>query len=634
MANLVNLAQEISQKFDKLEKEVRALRKQADKSHAHSRSAAHRRSRSRTTHHRSRGRSTHHHHSQSGSTHSCSQSRTTHYCSRSRTAHHHSRSRTTHHRSRNRTTHHRSRSRTTLHCSRSTGDALSERPPQQQGGATRTKASREEPTYSTEFYAETSYHPSGHSDTPDPGRTISQKADTPPAQLAGHNSKPVGHKHCTGLQDRLLDQTTTEAPPTYPSILSRPAPTDHGRDHRAVTETSYRRSTTIRGVLLQPLLGSKEGRGAASSHQPESLERVYSKGTLQDGGDPQPERSFAVRELASQDRPKRCLFHNTHSPSVQKVPEIYVQRESLPVHLPSLRTVFSPMGIHQDPQTSHSNAATRGSKADSLHGRHTIAHGVEGNNSQSPNRGDIPIRKPGVYNQQKEICYEPSSNLRIPRSNSRLYKYGATPSPTKNEKYTGRSPQNSKAGNYDSPPLSSFVRHDECNKLHHPPSPIVLSPPTDDTIQHPREELSALRSTSYPSPGLPGRARMVGHQHGQVEWQDHLEEGDRPHHRLGCIPTGLGSILQSPEDRRSLVRIGMQDAHQLPQTIGCQIGNPDICKIQNRNIHSVEDRQYHSSGLHQPPWRNSLQRSGSTDKEVVDVVSREEHTHHSPAPTV
>ena len=70
------------------------------------------------------------------------------------------------------------------------------------------------------------------------------------------------------------------------------------------------------------------------------------------------------------------------------------------------------MGIHQDPQTSHSNAATGGSKADSL--QHTIARGVEGNNSQSPNRGDIPNRKPGVYNQQKEICYEPSSNLRIP----------------------------------------------------------------------------------------------------------------------------------------------------------------------------------------------------------------------------
>ena len=94
MANLVNLAQEMSQKFDKLEKEVCALRKQADKSHAHSCRIAHRCSQSRTTHHRSQDRTTHHHHSQSGSTHR-PPSRMTHHRSRSRTTHHHSWSRTT-----------------------------------------------------------------------------------------------------------------------------------------------------------------------------------------------------------------------------------------------------------------------------------------------------------------------------------------------------------------------------------------------------------------------------------------------------------------------------------------------------------------------------------------------------------
>ena len=100
--------------------EVRVLRKQADKSHAHSHSVAHRHSRSRTTHHRSRSRTTHRHHSQSGSTHCRSPSRMTHHRSQSRTTHHRSRSRTTHH-SWNRTTHHRSQSRTTLHRSRSRG---------------------------------------------------------------------------------------------------------------------------------------------------------------------------------------------------------------------------------------------------------------------------------------------------------------------------------------------------------------------------------------------------------------------------------------------------------------------------------------------------------------------------------
>ena len=45
-------------------------------------------------------------------------------------------------------------------------------------------------------------------------------------------------------------------------------------------------------------------------------------------------------------------------PSVQKIPEIYIPRESLSVHLSPLQTVFSPMGIHQNLQTSYSTAET------------------------------------------------------------------------------------------------------------------------------------------------------------------------------------------------------------------------------------------------------------------------------------
>ena len=228
-------------------------------------------------------------------THHCSQSRTTHHHSQSRTTHYHrSRSRTTslsslsgrthHHHSLSRITCHRSRSRTTRHHSRSRGAPEMPFPNvslNSRGGATRIKAPREEANYNTEFYVETSYYPPRHSDTPNSNQTTSWKTDTPPAQLAGHNSEPVSHKHRTRLQNRLLDQTTTEAVPTSPSILSRPAPIDHGGDHRAVTETSYRGDTTIRG-------------------------------------DSQVEKPLATRELVSQGQPKGCLLHDTHHHQYRK----------------------------------------------------------------------------------------------------------------------------------------------------------------------------------------------------------------------------------------------------------------------------------------------------------------------------
>ena len=85
-------------------------------------------------------------------------------------------SRMANHRSQSTTTHHHSQSR----------DTLLNVPPTT-GEATRTKAPKEEVNYSMEFY-----HPPGHSDTSDPGLTISQKAGIPPTQLTSCNSRLVG----------------------------------------------------------------------------------------------------------------------------------------------------------------------------------------------------------------------------------------------------------------------------------------------------------------------------------------------------------------------------------------------------------------------------------------------------------
>ena len=56
---------------------------------------------------------------------------------------------------------------------------------------------------------------------------------------------------------------------------------------------------------------------------------------------------------------------------------------------------------------------------------------------------------------------------------------------------------------------------------------------------------------------------MVGQPHEEMEWENPLEEQDRPGNRLRRIPQGMGSSLPGPEDWRSLVSIGREHAHQL-----------------------------------------------------------------------
>jgi len=138
----------------------------------------------------------------------------------------------------------------------------------------------------------------------------------------------------------------------------------------------------------------------------------------------------------------------------------------------------------------------------------------------------------------------------------------------------------------------SPVRHDECNKLYHSPNPIVLSPPTDDAIQHPTEELSA--RVILPQDCLE-----------ELEWWD---TNMSRWNGMTIVKREMDLTIDSDasqqdwgafcKDRQNLL-FGTENACQLSKTIGCHLGNPDVCKIKNRNVHPIEDRQYHhSNGLH------------------------------------
>ena len=59
----------------------------------------------------------------------------------------------------------------------------------------------------------------------------------------------------------------------------------------------------------------------------------------------------------------------------------------------------------------------------------------------------------------------------------------------------------------------------------------------------------------------------------------------------------------------------------------------DIPEERNQDVSTPQVRQYHGSGIYKQPGRSSLQGIGRLSQEPMDVVSGEEHSHHSPAPT-
>ena len=85
--------------------------------------------------------------------------------------------------------------------------------------------------------------------------------------------------------------------------------------------------------------------------------------------------------------------------------------------------------------------------------------------------------------------------------------------------------------------------------------------------------------------------------------------------------------MSGAEDRRSLDTSRVPDAHQLPGASSSHICSADVCKEHNWDINTTEIGQHISCCIHKQPGRHSLPRAGRT------VVPREEHTHHSVAPT-
>ena len=65
----------------------------------------------------------------------------------------------------------------------------------------------------------------------------------------------------------------------------------------------------------------------------------------------------------------------------------------------------------------------------------------------------------------------------------------------------------------------------ECNDRSHTPSPAVFSPSTDCPSGSPQGGCTGLRDPAQPLTSQQGRADMVGHSDGEVEWEIGVDQG-------------------------------------------------------------------------------------------------------------
>ena len=190
----------------------------------------------------------------------------------------------------------------------------------------------------------------------------SREVSSLPTKLVEGNTGPMGPKHDSGLPDRLLLNATSTCNTSLSTILCRPDSADFRGSNRVTTEGSNRGNSTCRTnrVLFKPFSCPQEGWRTMASNQSQSPKQFCEQGTFQNGGHSYTERSPEKGGLAGQNRYERCLLFNTHSPKPQKIPQVYVQREDLPIQLPTIRPILSPMGVYKNSKTSTSDSPERG----------------------------------------------------------------------------------------------------------------------------------------------------------------------------------------------------------------------------------------------------------------------------------
>ena len=237
------------------------------------------------------------------------------------------------------------------------------------------------------------------------------------------------------MSNRLSVGATPTISPYSSTSLLHSEPTDSRGTIQTYPETSNQAAGTPLGnrLLFQHLPGSQIEWGTEVSDQPESPQPVCSPRTLQDGGHPHLEGPTEARRLVGKNRPQGCLSGDSHSPDTQRLPQVPIPRQNIPLHLPAVRTIFSPLGLYQDIEICPDPPMCEGSATDCLYRQHTSPSRVKGTTTRPPGRDMLPARMPGVHHQHGEVGDDPRSCHRVSWPHSKLNQYGAKP-PTSKDK--------------------------------------------------------------------------------------------------------------------------------------------------------------------------------------------------------
>ena len=379
--------------------------------------------------------------------------------------------------------------------------------------------------------------------------------------------------------------------------------------------------------LSLPTICSPQKRwGDETNNQPKGVELIRTDSALQNGGHSHGERYPKTRRLDDQSRPEGCIFHDSDCTLPEGTATISVAGDHLPVQLPAIWPVVSPMGLYQDHEANSDNPQVLGPKDDHIHRRHPDHGRLTICSKGAHSCSDLPSRKSRFHSQLPQIPSEPHTGNRNPGLHSELCCHGNQSAGQQNQTSPLRGKETPGSGRLQGHSLVTPPGQTEPCCASYPPSTPVLQEPTilpSEGVRNERGEglLSASTADSLSNRGV----EMVAATPYQMEWAGPDCTEPRPDDRDRCLHSRVGSTVSGHKDRRALVAHREDETHKLPGATGSHSCSEVFCQRQTEHHNPPEGGQHDSHGIHKQVWGNSLPRTEPAHERVVAVVPGEEY---------
>ena len=347
-------------------------------------------------------------------------------------------------------------------------------------------------------------------------------------------------------------------------------------------------------------------RGRASNKSP-TFKQIRSESKIQDGEHFTSERHFETKQFSHQNRLKRCFLQHPYCQKVKKIPSVYLPQQTLPILRPTIWNFNSSSSVFQDPKACYALLRTRGISLIIYLDDLLIATGTYIDCLNHTKQVISLLESLGFrINYEKSIII-PTQKLEFLGfiiDSTSVSRPPSRENPV--NKIVSLKASENKRNHFNKTALK-IHRSLHFSKIRCSPSTstlLITSVPEKLCFTRLPILPHSVQSRGSPEPRSHNRPKVVGRPPAVSQQNTNSYKRPRSYHHIGCLRSGLGSMVQGKISSRPMVSGGNVLAYKPKGASSCIFGSKNILPISNKSVvpHSTSNRQsgscfiYKSSG--------------------------------------